>query len=128
MLNINQNFFLSKEQAEELLSGKILAVITEYTIFKLDLQRDRVLFRCLLNQNTFSIFFEAMQQEMKTNTEDLKHFFWDALITYCAISLKAEQKRSYPIGEFEDYDELLDWFLVWKNCSTKERIDFIENV
>ncbi|OJJ23090.1 hypothetical protein BKI52_01705 [marine bacterium AO1-C] len=128
MININQSFFLSKDQAEELLSGKILAVITEYTIFKLDLQRDQVMFRCLLNQYTFSIFFEAMQQEMKTDKEDLKHFFWDALITYCAISLKAEQKRSYPIGEFEDHDELLDWFLVWKNCSQQERIEFIENV
>lgn len=128
MLNINKFFFLSREQAEELLSGKILAVITEYTIFKLDLQMDRVMFRCLLNQYTFSIFFEAIQQEVKASEEDLQQFFWDALITYCAINLETKQKRSYPIGEFDDYDELLDWFLLWKNCSTQERIEFIENV
>lgn len=127
MLNIN-NFFLSREQAEELLSNKILAVITEYTIFKLDLQIDRVMFRCLLNQYTFSIFFEAIQQEVKASEEDLQQFFWDALITYCAVNSEAKQKRSYPIGEFEDYDELLDWFLLWKNCSPQERIEFIENV
>ncbi|EAY25557.1 hypothetical protein [Microscilla marina] len=127
MLHVDKNFFLSKQQAEEYLNGKILAVITEYTIFKLDLLRDQVMFRCLLNQHTFSVFFEALQNEINASDEDLQQFFLDALITYCAINIEGEEKRAYPIGEFNNNDELLDWFLVWKSCSKEERIDFIES-
>lgn len=127
MLHINQNFFLSRQQAEEFLNGKILAVITEYTIFKLDLMRDQVKFRCLLNQHTFSVFFEALQKEINASNEDLQQFFLDALITYCAINIEGDEKRAYPIGEFNNSDELLDWFLIWKSCSKEERIDFIES-
>lgn len=124
---MDKNFFLSKKKAEELLNGKILAVVTEYTIFKLDLMKDQVMFRCLLDEYTFSVFFETIRQELHTTDNDLQQFFWDALVTYCSVNIQRTEKRTYPIGEFNNHDELLDWFLIWKSCSEEERLDFIEN-
>lgn len=125
---IQETFFQSKAQAEALIKGKIIAVITEYTIFKLDLDTERVIFKCLQDMYNFDIPFKVIQDEIRATAQDFSQAFLQTLVTYCAVASPQEEKRAYPLCEFENIDALLDWFLDWMKFDETARLDYLEDL
>lgn len=125
---MKESFFQSKAQAESLIQGRVIAVVTEYTIFKLDLEQDRVIFGCLQNIHSFSIPFQLIQGEIKASKRDFSEAFLETLVTYCSVVSPHLEKRAYPLCEFKDMDDLLDWFLDWQAFEEEERIEYLEQL
>lgn len=125
---LNNAYFSSKIQVEQLIQGRIIAIITEYTIYKLDIFSDKVVFSCLQNEYTFEILFKELQEELKLRPRDFNESFLDTLVTYCAVVSDQEPRMPYPVCEFESLDKLLDWYLQWQCFSEEERLDFLKNL
>ena len=125
---LNKAYFNTKIQVEKLIQGKIIAIITEYTIFKLDLATDRVIFNCLKDEYTFEIFFKELKDELNLKNQDFHDSFLESLIAYCAVVSEPETRMPYPVCEFEDFDTLLDWYLNWQCYTEPERLDFLKNL
>ncbi len=121
--------FRSRAQAESYLSKHaVIAVITEYTVFKLDAETDRVVFRCLQNQYTFEVPYEQIQATVNARKRDFTDDFLSTVITYCALIAEKQGSASYPVCAFEEMDDLLDWFLSWQKYSVEERIEYLEDL
>ncbi len=125
---ITNSYFHSQTWTEALLKDRVIAVVTEYTIFKLDLAADRVLFNCLLGEYSFEIVFEEIQKELNSKQLDFSEAMLETIITYCAVISKVPDKMLYPVCEFDTLDDLFDWFLQWANCSEEERREFLEEL
>lgn len=126
---LNEHYFRSREQAEAYLSQHgIIAIITEYTIFKLDAETDRVIFRCLHNKHTFEVLYEQIQSTVSAKKRDFTEALLSTVITYCTLIAKEEGTLSYPVCAFEEIDDLLDWFLAWQKYSEDERLEYLEGL
>ena len=125
---LNNTYFSSKVNVEKLIQGRVIAIVTEYTIFKLDLKSDRVTFNCLKDEYTFDIFFHELQEELKLRGNDLQDSFLESLVTYCAVISDPKSKMPYPVCEFENVDTLLDWYLDWQCYTESERMDFLKSL
>ncbi len=123
---LNQSYFASREQAEAYLSQhKILAIITEYTVFKLEADINAVVFRCLQNQYTFEVPYQKIEETLHTQRRDFTEAFLATVITYCALEANEQGSIAYPVCVFEQIDDLLDWFLAWQHYSEEERLDYL---
>lgn len=126
---LNQSYFASREQAESYLSQhKILAIITEYTVFKLEADTEAVVFKCLQNKYTFEVPYRKIQETLHTQPRDFTEAFLATVITYCALASDEQGRTSYPVCVFEQIDDLLDWFLAWQQYTEEERLDYLENL
>jgi hypothetical protein len=120
--------FTEEDFAKNLLHQKIIAIVTEYTIFKLDLGKDRVVFRCLKNQFTFEVFFEEMVKELRLKSGELKDFLLESLVVYYAVKSQHSPKLLYPVCEFESFDLLFDWFIEWEKIAEAEKLAYLKKV
>ncbi|MCU0444819.1 MAG: hypothetical protein MUE85_07855 [Microscillaceae bacterium] len=125
---LNELDFSEEDFAKNLLSQKIIAIITEYTLFKLDLLSDRVVFRCLKNKFTFEILFVKIAQELRLKPRELKEFLLDSVVTYCAVQSTKPPQLLYPICEFDTLDELWDWFNAWEKLSEREKLAYLKKI
>lgn len=125
---LRKSYFQIPQQAAALLQDKVIAIVTEYTIFRLLLRQDRVRFQCLKDLHSFDILFRNMYQDLHLRKEDFDHHFLESLVTYCATSTWDKQMRSYPICEFEDIDKLLDWYLEWEQLAEEEKLEYLESL
>lgn len=120
--------FSEEDFANHLLRHKIIAIITEYTIFKLDLLSDRVIFQCLKNQFTFEVLFVEMLKEIRLKPQELKRYLLDSLLTYCAIQSTQAPQILYPVCEFESFDDLLDWQTEWNKLDEAAKLKYLEEL
>lgn len=125
---MTEKYFNSERRTKEFLNERIIGIITEYTIFKLNLSKDRVIFQCLQNQYSFDVLFKDMQREVNAKDNDFQEAFLATVITYCSLIEGNKDKRLYPVCEFETMDDLLDWYLDWQQCSHHERLEFLEEL
>ena len=120
--------FRSETWVRDFLKNRIIAIITEYTIFKIELGNLEVIFHCLKDEFTFSISFEEIQKELKSRKEDFSEIFLDTLITYCAVISKKKPDILYPVCEFDTIDDLLDWSLEWEKLDEKEKLVYLKKL
>jgi hypothetical protein len=120
--------FSEEDFAKNLLNQKIIAIVTEYTIFKLDLKLDRVVFRCLKNEFTFEVFFVEMVQELRLKSGELKDYLLESLLTYYAVQSHRPPKLLYPVCEFESFDLLFDWFIAWEKIAETEKLAYLRKI
>jgi len=125
---MKQFYFNSRKNAQSLLKNRVIGVLTEYTIYRLNLLCDGVEFRCLQDLYTFEVQFSDIKENLHLNDEDLGESFLDVLSNYCSFVSEGQSKRSYPVCDFYDMDALLDWFLAWQRCSERERLQYIEQL
>ncbi len=125
---INASFLKSRAQVQSFIGERILAVVTEYTIYKMDLELDRVVFRCLQGENTFHILFQSIQEELNANFRDFSEAFLETIISYCAVVSQENGRLTYPVCEFSTWDDLLDWYAIWLTYPEPERLKYLESL
>lgn len=121
-------YFRSRSKAKHLFTNRIIAVLTEYTIYRLNLLQNGVEFRCLQDLYTFEVEFSDIKESLEVDNEDLEEAFLDVLSNYCSFVSEGKSKRSYPVCDFLNMDTLLDWFLDWQRYSEAERLEYIEQL
>ncbi|GAB4395552.1 MAG: hypothetical protein OHK0053_04420 [Microscillaceae bacterium] len=125
MKRLNAQYF-SHRQAAQLYFAQhpIVGIFTDYTVFKLEPGEEGVVFRCLLNQHTFVVFYEQLEKASFSETNN----WLQALVAFQKQAQSEFIKQAYPICEFAQMDDLLDWFWTWKQWSLSERQVFLEEL
>ncbi|NJL12999.1 MAG: hypothetical protein HC913_08405 [Microscillaceae bacterium] len=125
MNRLNTPYFSHRKAAQLYFAQHpIVGIFTDYTVFKLEPGEEGVIFRCLLNQHTFVVFYEQIE---KTLPPEAEHWL-QALVAFQQKSQSAQSVQTYPICEFEQMDDLLDWFWTWKQWNLSERQVFLEEL